>query len=235
MPDSTWEFVPAFADLGITAFTTTRATGSFAWHSSDESANAVMLRWDHLRDQLSEETDRLASAHQVHGKTILRHDGGWTGLLRAGDADGHIATEHATAMAVTLADCVPVFIGHPSGIAAVLHSGWKGTEAGITAAAIVTLRTMGFDSRDLTLHCGPSICGACYEVSPDVYSRLTGRSVSRPTTVDLRDLICQAAEREGVRHVSRSAACTRCDNDRFFSHRCGDSGRQLAIVVSRPR
>jgi copper oxidase (laccase) domain-containing protein len=32
--------------------------------------------------------------------------------------------------------------------------------------------------------------------------------------------------------VSISPLCTQCDNDRFFSHRAGDSGRQLAIIVA---
>ena len=36
----------------------------------------------------------------------------------------------------------------------------------------------------------------------------------------------------GVRDVSISPWCTRCDNDRFFSHRAGDAGRQLGVIVA---
>ncbi|MEW5919026.1 MAG: laccase domain-containing protein [Gemmatimonadota bacterium] len=25
--------------------------------------------------------------------------------------------------------------------------------------------------------------------------------------------------------------CTRCDNDRFFSHRAGDAGRHIAVIA----
>ncbi|MBL8983395.1 MAG: laccase domain-containing protein, partial [Gemmatimonadetes bacterium] len=26
--------------------------------------------------------------------------------------------------------------------------------------------------------------------------------------------------------------CTRCDNARFYSHRCGDAGRQLGVIAA---
>jgi copper oxidase (laccase) domain-containing protein len=69
-------------------------------------------------------------------------------------------------------------------------------------------------------------------VSPDVYERLTGSRPSKPTTVDLRALIADHARAAGVRHISMSAACTRCHNDRFFSHRAGDAGRQLGVLIA---
>jgi copper oxidase (laccase) domain-containing protein len=85
------------------------------------------------------------------------------------------------------------------------------------------------------LHCGPAICGDCYEVSPDVYGALTGRSVDRPTRVDLRALIAEHARALGVREITISERCTRCDNDRFYSHRAGDAGRQLGVMIADPR
>ena len=36
----------------------------------------------------------------------------------------------------------------------------------------------------------------------------------------------------GVRHITTSAFCTRCDNDRFYSHRAGDAGRQLGVMIA---
>jgi hypothetical protein len=114
-----------------------------------------------------------------------------------------------------------------------LHSGWRGTVAHIAERAIRQLGELGLPAGELRLHCGPAICGQCYEVSPDVYGQLTGRAVSTPTTVDLRALIADHARALGVREVSVSPLCTRCDNDRFFSHRAGDSGRQLGVIAAR--
>ena len=177
--------------------------------------------------------DRVALAHQVHGREVVVHSGAWRGLLRGGDADGHFASGTTTLMAVTLADCVPVFIGHQSGAAAVLHSGWKGTMAQIVSRGIELFASHGMPARELVVHCGPSICGRCYQVGPDVYARLTGVSVAHPTAVDLRAIIAGQADAAGVGEVSVSEWCTRCHNDRFFSHRGGDVGRQIGMILSR--
>jgi copper oxidase (laccase) domain-containing protein len=56
--------------------------------------------------------------------------------------------------------------------------------------------------------------------------------VEVPTTVDLRALIAEHAHALGVRQISVSPFCTRCDNDRFYSHRAGDVGRQLGVIVA---
>jgi copper oxidase (laccase) domain-containing protein len=50
--------------------------------------------------------------------------------------------------------------------------------------------------------------------------------------VDLRALIAVHARQAGVRDVSISTWCTRHDNARFFSHRAGDAGRQLGVMVA---
>jgi copper oxidase (laccase) domain-containing protein len=135
-------------------------------------------------------------------------------------------------MAVSLADCVPVFVVHPSGAAAVLHSGWRGTAGRIVERGIAELANRGFPPAELRVHLGPSICGRCYEVSPDVHERLTGARLTRPAPVDLRAVIADHARAAGVRHITVSAACTRCHNERYYSHRAGDSGRQLGVLIA---
>jgi YfiH family protein len=227
------EVVEHFEDFGIMAFTTGRAAGSFGMQT-DEPVRLVTARWGALRALLGGTSVRLATSFQVHGNTVIRHRGDWQGFLRGPEADGHLAAERGTAMAVTVADCVPVFLAHPSGACAALHSGWRGTVARITQVAIAQLGELGLLSADLRLHCGPAICGRCYEVSADVAAQLTGRDPGRPTTVDLRACIADQAREAGVRSISVSPLCTRCDNDRFFSHRAGDGGRQLGVVMASP-
>jgi YfiH family protein len=222
------EIVPGFAELGVRAFTTTRAIGTFG-ANGPEPVTEVMGRWYALKRELGE---RFATASQVHGNTVIEHHGGWTGWLRADDADGHASIERGTALAVTIADCVPVFVAHPSGAVAVLHSGWRGTVARIVERGIDILGQNGFPANELYVHVGPAICGDCYEVSPDVYEQLTGRKTAKPKPVDLRELIAEHARAKGVEHVSMTDACTRCDNERFFSHRAGDAGRQLGVIVA---
>lgn len=225
------EGVPDLAQFGIRAFTTTRTAGNFGL-ATNEAASAVMGRWAELRRELRSGGTRLATSSQVHGNVVLEYYPGWSGWLRGDDADGHASIDRGTALAVSVADCVPVFIAHPSGAIALLHSGWRGTSLRIVEKGIGALAAKGLSPSELYLHCGPSICGKCYEVSADVYAQLTGTDPGKPTPVDLRALIADHARAMGVRRITTSASCTRCDNDRFYSHRAGDAGRQIGVMIA---
>jgi YfiH family protein len=226
------EHVADFADLGIIAFTTTRQVGTFGM-MGPEPVSDVMGRWATLRRELYETSPRLATGGQVHGNHVLAHDGHWDGWLRGGEADGHFASRRGTALAVTIADCVPVFIGHPSGAAQVLHSGWRGTVANILKVGLTMMKAAGHRLADARVHLGPAICGSCYEVSPDVYEQLTGQKVAKPTPVDLRAILAEQARQCGVDQISTSSFFTKCNNDRYYSHRAGDRGRQLGVIVAK--
>ncbi|HYW52144.1 MAG TPA: polyphenol oxidase family protein [Gemmatimonadaceae bacterium] len=224
--------IPDFDEWGLRAFTTTRAAGTFGTQSAEPAVD-LFARWNGLvRGAAELGAHRFASASQVHGAAVAVHDGRWTGWLRLADVDGHAWLRRGTAAAVTVADCVPVFIAHPSGAGALLHSGWRGTVQGITERAIEWFTRSGFGSGSLRIHLGPSICGSCYEVSPDVYGAVTGSAVSAATPVDLRASIAGRARRLGVRDIATSEWCTRCSSDQLFSHRAGDAGRQLGVLIA---
>ncbi|MEO5902958.1 MAG: polyphenol oxidase family protein [Gemmatimonadaceae bacterium] len=225
------EEVPGLATFGIRAFTTTRDAGTFSLSGVDP-AGEVMSRWTLLQENLSQHARRLVIGRQVHGGHVITHRGGWEGFLRTGEADGHLAAEKGIALAVSVADCVPIFIAHPSGLVSVLHSGWRGTVGRIVDSGIKAFARLGLAPDELKIHLGPAICGRCYEVSADVRSQLTGQEANRPGNVDIRSLIAEHASEAGVQDVTVSSECTKCDNDRFFSHRAGDTGRQLAVIVA---
>lgn len=223
--------VAAFDRLGVRAFVTTRAAGDFGIPPDDDSAAASALeRWQALQLTLHElGAPRLASARQVHGTRVLVHQDSWEGWLRVDGADGHVFVG-AGAAAVTIADCVPVFIAHPAGAVGIVHAGWRGTAEGILSQGLRLFAANGFPVDELIVHLGPSICGRCYEVGVDVYERLTGWPTRRPRNVDLRALLAEQAAQFGVARWSASGECTRCDNDILFSHRAGDAGRQIACI-----
>lgn len=224
------ELVPEFDDLGILAFTTTREAGTFGLSGTDPVGD-VMDRWSALREDVG--ARGICVAPQIHGNRVLPHVTPWDGFLRTVPADGHVTQERELALAVTVADCAPVFIAHPSGATAIVHSGWRGTEARIIEEAIRLFGRVGLSPDELLVHIGPAICGRCYEVSADVRSRLTGEPANRPGNVDIRSIIASHARAAGVSRVSVSSSCTRCDNATFFSHRAGDTGRQLAVIVAK--
>lgn len=227
----TWERVAEFESIGVTAFTTTRAYGDMSLADAPK-LKANTARWERLRKAIEPAAPGLASALQVHGSKIAEYTDPWTGWTRGDGVDAHLLQVHATAAAVTVADCVPVFIAHPSGDVGIVHAGWRGTAARFVERVIARFVAFGAASADLHVHLGPAICGRCYEVGPDVYQQLTGWETARHRHVDLRALLSEQSKAAGVRWVTASAYCTRCDNDRFYSHRAGDAGRQISVILS---
>ncbi len=216
---------------GVDAWTTTRQAGSFGLGSS-EPVGDVMARWDGLLEALQRRgVNRLASATQVHGADLVEHRGGWRGWLRRRGIDGHVTAVPGTALAVTVADCTPVFVTHPRGVIAALHAGWRGTAAGILDAGLDAFAALGCPSDECRVHLGPSICRSCYEVGPEVFEAVTGARPAGKGLLDVRAILAEQARRRGVRELTVSPLCTRCQRDRFFSHRGSDSGRQLGIIA----
>lgn len=228
----TEEPVPAFADIGVTAFVTTRQGGDFALGDGDPPRPAGVARWEELARSMAGKADRLASARQVHGTRVLVQRDDFAGWRRAGDADGHFTQHLRTALAISIADCVPVLLAHPSGAIAALHAGWRGTAGRIVAAGVACFTEAGIPAEEVRMYLGPAICGRCYEIGPDVFRQLTGWDTIRQRNVDLRALLAEQGKEAGITQITASPHCTRCDNGLLFSHRAGDAGRQVAVIVA---
>lgn len=223
--------VPSMAAIGVHAFITTREAGSYGLPEQGEDV-AATARWHALQRALAAQgAPRLASARQVHGTRVLVHRDQWEGWVRVDGTDAHVLAAGGAA-AVTIADCVPIFVAHRSGVVAAVHAGWRGVAGGILGETIEAFTALGLAAEELVIHMGPSICGRCYQVGPDVYEQLTGWETRQPRHVDLRALLAEQAKALGVRQWTASGECTRCDNDRLFSHRAGDAGRQVAVIVA---
>jgi polyphenol oxidase len=223
--------VDDFASFGVRAIVTTRAAGDFALGGLSP-VGEVLARWQTLRAAVGAAGpgSQFASSIQVHGTRVLRYGPGWTGWLRADEGDAHFANEPGIGFGITIADCVPIFLAHPSRAIALVHAGWRGTAGGILGAALAAFQACGLSASDIRTHLGPAICGGCYEVGPDVYFQLAGSKPNAPRTIDLREILARQAQAAGVRSVTISPWCTRCHNDRYFSHRSGDAGRQVAAM-----
>ena len=90
----------------------------------------------------------------------------------------------------------------------------------------------GVRPAEVHVHLGPTICGDCYEVGPEVYRGLGLPEPPQPECVDLRALVADRALRTGVREdcITLSQHCTRCGGSPFLSHRGGRSERQVAVL-----
>lgn len=196
--------------------------------------------WDRWR-RVAEaaQMDRIVLGRQVHQSRVRLHRAGPPGILVVPDTDGHAAASPGMLLAVTVADCVPVFLADSDGRAvALLHAGWRGVAAGILQRGLDVLRDrLDLAPEGLLLHAGPAICGECYEVGPEVHRALDLPESGGPAPVDLRRVLVERARELGIRDgsITVSSRCTRCGDSPFFSHRRGDRERQAAILgIRRP-
>ena len=67
-----------------------------------------------------------------------------------------------------------------------LHAGWRGTAAGILERGFAELGPAWRSDGEVHVHLGPAICGACYEVGPEVIEAVLGARVAGPTLLDVR-------------------------------------------------
>lgn len=195
-------------------------------------AGAVLQRWDALGRVLP--VSGIAHARQVHGTSIHVHRHGVEGLHLAPECDGHLTAAAGLLLAVSVADCVPVYVVAPTVPAVgLVHAGWRGAAEGILESALANFSDrLGASPEGLCVHLGPSICGTCYEVGPEVHRALGEPVPSHPEPVDLAGNLVRRALAAGVpaSAVTRSTLCTRCGDADLFSHRGGDAGRQMALI-----
>jgi polyphenol oxidase len=218
--------------FGVVAGITTRGHGFSVGLWSDESVGQVMNRWRALRAAFRPRFTTFILSHQVHGTVVHWHEQRVDGWLILDDLDGHATATAGVLLTVTVADCIPVYLIVPGkGAMALLHAGWRGVASGILERGVEALKRHAFArSSDIVMHCGVGICGACYEVGPEVASRFTGKTEVAPQHVDLRGVLARQAEELGVGEISQSRWCSAHDRDHFFSHRAsgGRDGRMVA-------
>lgn len=201
---------------------------------SEEPAIGVSERWRAFRRWMAHRFPAVVMAHQVHSAEVRWHaalEPGW----HVGDAyDGHVTRERGLLLAVTVADCIPIYlVDRRGGGLGLLHAGWRGTAAGMLEAGVRALceRVAG-EPCDLAVHLGVGICGRCYEVGPEVAWAVRGEGAVGRVALDLRFELATRALRMGVGEISVSPFCSSCDSYRFFSHRAskGDGGRMVAYL-----
>ncbi|MDR2070418.1 MAG: polyphenol oxidase family protein [Treponema sp.] len=111
---------------------------------------------------------RVYACTQVHSRDVLEVD---RETPNTGPrADGLLSRDRGLTLAVTVADCLPVFLydtgGCPdagNGGLALVHSGWKGTGIALNALRLMEDR-WGTRPQDVAAVLGPCIRRCCYRV-----------------------------------------------------------------------
>lgn len=180
----------------------------------------------------------VAVARQVHGcRVVSVPSSPARGLHVQGEADGLVSGASGVLLVVTVADCVPVFLADRAGRhIAVLHAGWRGIAAGVLRAGVAQMRErFGVLPGNLRAHLGPAICGACYEVGPEVLLAM-GRPSATGGKLNLRQELADRALEAGIPadHMTRSRVCTVCGPGFHYSYRAsGESAGRMAAFIGR--
>ena len=156
---------------------------------------------------------------QVHKADIAVHDGPQdpSPYAEPGTAleevDGHVVRRPGLAPLVLTADCLPVALAGPGGVA-MLHCGWRGLAAGIIGRGALAVEAT-------SAAIGPGIGPCCFEVGPEVLEEFAdlGDGIAEGRMLDLPEVARRLLARAGVEQVESAGLCTFCEADLFFSHR----------------
>ncbi len=201
---------------------------------------AVAANRHRLATEVGLPPDHVIWMEQVHGRTATIVDGPRQEPVEATDAV--VATEPGLAVAVLVADCVPVLLADPdAGVVAAVHAGRVGSRVGVLPAALAAMRDAGARTDHIEALLGPAVCGECYEVpaamQTDVATHLPGSaSRTRKGTpgLDLRAGLWQQLADAGVARIGVDPRCTVEDRTLFSHRRDGKTGRLAAITWLAP-
>jgi YfiH family protein len=208
-------------------------------HVGDDPA-AVAANRRRLADAAGLAPDHVLWMEQIHGVTVQVVDGPRTEPVEA--TDGLVTATPGIAVAVLVADCVPILLSDEvAGVVAAVHAGRVGAAAGVVPRALEAFRSAGGDPARSDALLGPAVCGACYEVPPEmqaaVESRLPGSAVrtrAGTTGLDLRAGLARQLAGLGLDRVVADPRCTAEDPELYSHRRDGVTGRQAAVAWLEP-
>lgn len=209
------------------------------WTTIDYPGKIVDRELTRLVEQRFGIQASLTTCTQTHSATVRRahREEAWR---ECESCDALISDEQGVALAIKVADCLPVTMLDPAhAVIANVHSGWRGAAQNITGATLDALaRETAFDPDSAFAYLGPSIRACCFEVGEEVAVQFDARVVDRTRAkahVDLPaftiDLLLARGFDAG--RVYDSGICTRCDGSIFHSYRRDRDGhgRNLAVVA----
>ena len=200
---------------------------------TDDETGAVVENRRRLAVALGLRVERVAIGRQVHGAELAIHavpqepsPFAEPGGSEIPEVDGHVIADPGLAALVFVADCLPVAMAGPGGVA-MLHCGWRGLAAGIVARGA---EAVGATHAAI----GPGIGPCCYEVGEEVLGAFAGlgEGVASGRMLDLAEVARRLLRDAGVEEVESAGLCTSCEGELFFSHRrdAGRTGRQAGLV-----
>ena len=184
-----------------------------------------------LAASIERDPQGVVMARQAHGTELRRHAAAqeprvFANVVKSRDqADAQVTSNPDLTPLVMVADCLPVAMVGPGGVA-MAHCGWRGLAGGIVAGAAEAVEAEA-------AAIGPGIGPCCYEVGEEVLSAFADLDgVARGRMLDLTAVATALLERAGVGTIESSGLCTSCNPALFYSHRRDGerTGRQAGLA-----
>src|SRR5580700_4643920 len=172
---------PAFEGLPVQAFVTTRGGGTSvgAYESLNlsfsvgDDPGAVLDNRRRVAAAVGANLGEFVFTRQVHGAGVRvvtaedRGSGAFAVDQQVPEADALVTADPSVVLAILAADCVPVVLYDPvAHVLGCVHSGWRGTVARVSEAALAAMRTLGASPENVIAGLGPAI--SPYQVGADV-------------------------------------------------------------------
>jgi len=151
----------------------------------------------------------VAQSPQVHGAAVRVVHAPADLRRPAPEADAQVTALRGVACAVRVADCLPIMLIGPGGVAAV-HAGWRGLAAGIVENALEALRSLGAGVVGAAIGPGARVC--CYEAGDEVHAAFArhGDGARDGHNADLAYVATSILREQGAAAVHDSGLCTIC-------------------------
>ena len=180
------------------------------------------------RETLARQIEKpIAFMSQVHGDTVVLVEDSSSHPT----CDALITTHKNLALAVLVADCIPLLLKSDVAVAAV-HVGRKGLMNGIARKSIEAMRDLGAEV--IHSYIGPYICGNCYEVSKEIFREVVDQHPNADSSAATQRFTLDIGA--GLKRELRDtvlldlSSCVLEDPKSFSYRRDGITGRQAGVI-----
>jgi polyphenol oxidase len=165
----------------------------------------------------------VAVMHQVHGDQVIVVDA----TPKTPTADALVTSNKEIALAVRVADCLPLLM-YSENVVAAVHVGRKGLVNKVAVNAVNQMRKLG--AEEIQGVVGPHICGDCYEVGPELYAQVRADHPATAAKNNHLNLYAGLVEQLAGISLTNLNLCTKELPDYFSYRGNAEIGRQVGVI-----
>ena len=165
----------------------------------------------------------VAVMHQVHGDQVVVIDA----IEKTPTADALVTSNKEIALAVRVADCLPLLM-YSENVVAAVHVGRKGLVNKVAVNSVNQMRKLG--AEEIQGVVGPHICGDCYEVGSELCAQVSADHPATAAKNNHLNLYAGLVEQLVGVSLTNLNLCTKELPDYFSYRGNAEIGRQVGVI-----